>query len=114
MVKKVLSVVIICIISVIIDYVILLEEVNKKFNQFSDEIVTCCIEYKLENELFLVFDYPAVESVLDDIFTNEKVNLDIENATSFTVSVDVNSGFINKGIFERYRIEKGENYETYY
>lgn len=114
MIKKVLETLLICMLAMLVNYCELIEETNKQLDVLFNKIERECIKYELYDELYLIFDYEAIEENVKSLFQDKNVEINIESYSAFVIKVSVNIYFMEKEIVQKYKIEKGEIYESSY
>ena len=85
--------------------------IKEKLNLFSEIIKENSINYILNNEFSLVFDYEYIDRMANEIFNENNIKIIYESECSFDIEIELQNGFINKKIRENYRLKRGEIYE---
>ena len=85
--------------------------IKEKLNLFSENIEENSINYILDTEFLLVFDYEYIDRMANEIFNENNIKIISQSECSFDIEIDLQVGFINKKIRENYRLKRGEIYE---
>lgn len=110
MIKSLLNLLLVLVITNYLIFTYRIKEIEDKLHQFS-LVVENNIDFLIEKNMYLVFDYENIELEISDIFKTDLVYFDKISETSFQVVIDIEIGFLHKKIQEKYFLEKGELYE---
>ena len=83
-----------------------LEDTKLKLDDFSDLVVQEGLDYLINDEVYIIYDFDYINDVSNKLFINYKIVN--QTSTSFDMEVKVTKSIFTKVLVERYQIVKGE------
>ena len=111
MMKSIIEMIIIIVITVVLNFNKKIALVGEKMDLFYRGIEESSISYKLDNEVFLVFDYEYIKEIANVTFKGFEVYIDKKSDCYFIITVLVEEKFLNKEIKEEIYLKKGDIYD---
>lgn len=110
MIRNILEMILVILVSSLIKFINLSDDVNRKIEDFAILVEENSINYVLNDSVYVIFNYEYLEKEKIKLFENYRAVISKENESCFYLEIYIDELFFLKEIKEKFYIDKGEIY----